>query len=42
MKNVSLRNDQCEAGKNFNVSIFLDTINMINVKLCMMVELTEL
>ena len=29
-------------GKNFNIAICLDTINMINVKLCMMVVLTEL
>ena len=29
-------------GKNFNVAIFLDTVNMVNVKLCMMVVLTEL
>ena len=29
-------------GKNFNVGIFLDTINMINVKLCMMVVFIEL
>ena len=27
-------------GKNLNVAIFLDTINMINVKLCIMVVLT--
>ena len=52
MKNVSLCNDQCKAGRpagrmsacgnNFNVAIFSDTINTINVKLCMMVVLTEL
>ena len=29
-------------GKNFNVAIFSDTINMINVKSCMMVVLLEL
>ena len=29
-------------GKNFNVAIFLDTINVINVKLCLMVLLIEL
>ena len=29
-------------GKNFNFVIFSDTINMINVKLCMMVVLIEL
>ena len=29
-------------GKNFNVAIFSDTINMIHVKLCMMVVLIEL
>ena len=29
-------------GKNFKVEIFLDTINMINVKLCMIVVLIEL
>ena len=28
--------------KNFNVAIFWDTINMINVKLCIMVVLIEL
>ena len=28
-------------GKNFNIVIFLDAINMINVKLCMMVVLIE-
>ena len=28
--------------KNFNIGIFLDTINMINVKLCMVVVLFEL
>ena len=49
MKNVSLcNNDQWYAsqlsvcGKNFYIAIFLDTINMINVKLCMMVVLIEL
>ena len=50
MKNVSLRNDQCKwgrpavsvYGKNFNVSIFSDTLNMINVKLYMRVVLIEL
>ena len=30
------------SGKNFNIAIFLDTVNMINVKLCMMVVLVEL
>ena len=46
MKNVSVCNDQCwagwvivQCGKNFNVAIFLDTINVVNVKLCMMVLL---
>ena len=29
-------------GKNFNAVIFLDTINMIKGKLCMMVVLIEL
>ena len=29
-------------GKNFNVAIFSDTINIINVKLCMMIVLIEL
>ena len=29
-------------GKNFNVTISSDTVNMINVKLCMMVVLVEL
>ena len=28
-------------GKNFNVAIFLDTIDIINVKLCMMVAFIE-
>ena len=28
--------------KNFNIAIFSDSINMINVKLCMMVVLVEL
>ena len=28
--------------ENFNIRIFLDTINMTNVKLCMIVLLTEL
>ena len=28
--------------ENFNVAIFSDTVNVINVKLCMMVLLTEL
>ena len=53
MKNVNLCNDQCWAGwlvgqviighgKNFNVAIFLDTINVINVKPCMMVLVIDL
>ena len=29
-------------GEDFNVAIFLDTMNIINVKYCMMVVLTEL
>ena len=29
-------------GKDFNITIFLDTINVINVKLCMVVLHTEL
>ena len=29
-------------GKTFNVVLFLDTINMMNVKLCMMLVLIEL
>ena len=29
-------------GKNFNVAIFSDTINMINVKICMVVIFIEL
>ena len=29
-------------GKNFNVVIFSDTVNMINVTLCMMVVLIKL
>ena len=45
--NIWVCNDQCVAGrpakgKNFNIMIFSDTINMINVKLCMMVVLIEL
>ena len=31
-----------ELVKNFNIRIFSDTINVINVKLCMMVLLIEL
>ena len=50
MKKVSLcSNDQCLAGwviawhgKNLNVAIFSDTINVVNVKLCMMVILIEI
>ena len=53
MKNVSMFNDQYKAsrtsgqvivrrGKDFNITIFLDTINVINVKLCMVVLHTEL
>ena len=30
------------SGKSFNIAIFLDTVNMINVKLGMVVVLTEL
>ena len=40
MKNVSLCNDQCEhpyVVKNFNVAIFSDAIDIINVKLCKIV-----
>ena len=45
--NMWVCNDQCVAGrpakgKNFNIMIFSDTMNMINVKLCMMVVLIEL
>ena len=29
-------------GKNFNVAVFSDTMNVINFKLCMMVLLIEL
>ena len=29
-------------GKNFNVAIFLDAVNVINVKLCLVVVLIEL
>ena len=29
-------------GKNFNIAVFSDIVNMINVKVCMMVVLTEL
>ena len=29
-------------GKNFNIAIFSDTMKIINVKLCMMVELIQL
>ena len=28
-------------GKNFNVAIFSDTLNMINVRLCMIIVLIE-
>ena len=59
MKNVSVGNDQCQAGqpagqmdgwpaeclyvsKTFNIVIFFGTLNMINVRSCMMVVLIEL
>ena len=52
MKNFSVCNDQWLAGwptgrmsmcdKNLKIAIFLDTVNMINVKLGMVVVLTEL
>ena len=29
-------------GENFNVAILLDTVSMMNVKICMMVVLVEL
>ena len=47
MKNVSLCNDHCYAGRvsvlgeNFNIVVFSDNINMINVKFCMLVVLIE-
>ena len=31
-----------ECGKNLNIAIFCDTINIINVKFCMMIVLIEL
>ena len=47
MKNVSQCKDQCWAGqpvwyKNFNVAIFLDTVNVIKVKLCVLALVVEL
>ena len=30
-----------KCGKNFNVAIYSDTVNMINVKLCMVVVLIK-
>ena len=30
-----------QCGKNFNIAIFLDSVNVTNVNLCMMVQLTE-
>ena len=42
MISVRLAIQLAVGGRNFNVAIFLDTINMINVKLCMMVELIQL
>ena len=48
MKNVSLMIGVRPAGqlsvcdKNFNMVIFLDTVDIIFVKFCMMVVLTEL
>ena len=53
MKNVSMCNSQCwdgppsgrvivRRGKNFNIAIFLNTVHMINVKVCQMVLLAEL
>ena len=52
MKNESLCHDQCSSawpagrltvcGKDFYIVIFSDTINMINVKLCVVVVLIEL
>ena len=53
MKNVSLYDNRCPAGrptsrmivrrgKNFNVGICSDTVNVINVKPCLMVLLVEL
>ena len=29
-------------GKNFHIAIFLDSVNVINVKICLMIVLTEL
>ena len=49
LKNLNLYNDSVrpasqvsECSRNFKVTFFLDTMNMINVKLCVMVVFTEL
>ena len=49
MKNVSyvvisviLASQTSVCGKNFNVAIFLDTVYMLNVKLCMIIVVIEL
>ena len=42
MISVRLAHPVSVCGKNFNVVIFSDTINTINVKLCMMVVLIDL
>ena len=42
MISVRLAGQLSVYGKNFTIVIFSDTINMMNVKLCMMVVLVEL
>ena len=42
MISVRLADQVSVCGKNFNVAIFSDTINVVNVKLCMMVILIEI
>ena len=42
MISVRLASQTSIRGKNLNIVIFLNTINMINVKLCMMIVLIEL
>ena len=40
---ISVRLASCltVCSNNFNLAVFLDTVNMINIKLCIMVVLTE-
>ena len=41
MVSVRLAGQQIVCGKSCNVAIFLDSMNMMNVKFCMMVVLIE-